>query len=162
MKKIVFLICCLVISSCGKIECDPFPRVSFFLYDKDKRYIFSNGNDELGFVVSDIWKTKKSEYKRNCDCECDFPSAKVQLENTKNTLISGYCELNETKNAFYLEYIIQQSNSESNIFSFYINKQDCVDTLIINKTNPTYTWMKFSTEKGFYGFGNDTVQYLLK
>lgn len=162
MRKIVFVICCLVISSCGKIECNPFPEVSFFSYDKNKKYTFLNKHIELTFVISDFWKTEKREFKKNCDCECDFPSAIVQLENANNTQIYGTCELNEVKNIFCFEYIIQQSESDLNMFSFCINKQNLIDTLVANESNPTYTWMKFSTEKGFYGFGNNTVQYLLK
>ena len=69
------------------------------------------------------------------------------------------CQTYNQKEYFFHYNIIE--STDWNGFEFYA-KNIRIDTLIANESNPTYTWMKFSTEKGFYGFGNDTVQYMLK
>lgn len=162
MKKIV-LIVCVIATSCKTIECDPFPNVPFFSYEKNQKCQFISDNDALTFTVTEFHGSEAWSFKSNCDCECDL-HASVRLEN-QNIIISGESssiDLNVDKNTFNFRYIIQQSYEVQNEFSFSMRNKSAIDTIIANKENPTYTWMKFSSDKGFYGFGNDKVEYILK
>ena len=151
MKKIV-LIVCVIATSCKTIECDPFPNVPFFSYEKNQKCQFISDNDALTFTVTEFHGSEAWSFKSNCDCEC-LPFASMRLEN-QNIIISGesFIDLNVDKNTFNFRYIIQQSYEVQNEFSFSMR----------NKENPTYTWMRFSSDKGFCGFGNDKVEYILK
>lgn len=156
MKKIV-LIVCVIATSCKTIECDPFPNVPFFSYEKNQKCQFTSDNDALTFTVTEFHGSEAWSFKSNCDCECDL-YASVRLEN-QNIIISGESSIDLNVN---FQYIIQQSDDVLNTFSFSIRNKSAIDTIITNKENPTYTWMKFSSDKGFYGFGNDKVEYILK
>lgn len=156
MKKIV-LIVCVIATSCKTIECDPFPNVPFFSYEKNQKCQFISDNDALTFTVTEFHGSEAWSFKSNCDCECDL-HASVRLEN-QNIIISGESSIDLNVN---FQYIIQQSDDVLNTFSFSIRNKSAIDTIITNKENPTYTWMKFSSDKGFYGFGNDKVEYILK
>ena len=156
MKKIV-LIVCVIATSCKTIECDPFPNVPFFSYEKNQKCQFISDNDALTFTVTEFHGSEAWSFKSNCDCECDL-YASVRLEN-QNIIISGESSIDLNVN---FQYIIQQSDDVLNTFSFSIRNKSAIDTIITNKENPTYTWMKFSSDKGFYGFGNDKVEYILK
>ncbi len=156
MKKIV-LIVCVIATSCKTIECDPFPNVPFFSYEKNQKCQFISDNDALTFTVTEFHGSEAYSFKSNCDCECDL-YASVRLEN-QNIIISGESSIDLNVN---FQYIIQQSDDVLNTFSFSIRNKSAIDTIISNKENPTYTWMRFSSDKGFYGFGNDKVEYILK
>jgi len=162
MIKKILLVICVIATSCKTIECDPFPNVPFFSYEKNQECQFISDNDALTFTVTEFHGSEAWSFKSNCDCEC-FTYASVRLEN-QNIIISGesFIDLNVGKNTFNIQYIIQQSDDVLNIFSFSIRNKSAIDTIITNKENPTYTWMKFSSDKGFCGFGNDKVEYVLK
>lgn len=156
MKKIV-LIVCVIATSCKTIECDPIPNVPFFSYEKNQKCQFISDNDALTFTVTEFHGSEAWSFKSNCDCECDL-YASVRLEN-QNIIISGESSIDLNVN---FQYIIQQSDDVLNTFSFSIRNKSAIDTIITNKENPTYTWMRFSSDKGFCGFGNDKVEYILK
>lgn len=161
MKILIYnLLLCLIMTSCGRIEYGPFPDVPFFSYEKDREYLFISKYDMLSFSVTDFSKSEAYSFKKNCDCDGGM-SAFVKLLSKTNEYISinGMCQTDNQKDYFFHYNIIE--NNDLNCFEFYA-KNIRIDTLIANESNPTYTWMKFSTEKGFYGFGNDTVQYMLK
>lgn len=158
MKPLIYVLLCLIMTSCGRIEYGPFPDVPFFSYEKDKEYLFISESDILSFSVTEFSKSEAYSFKKNCDCDVGV-YASFELSSKTNKCINGMCQTYNQKEYFFHYNIIE--STDWNGFEFYA-KNGHIDTLIINETNPTYTWMKFCTEKGFYGFGNDTIQYMLK
>ena len=164
MRKLLTLVTlcvlCGIVISCKTIDCDPFPNVHFFSYEESQTYLFHNSNEDVTFTVTNFWKSEAWSFKSNCDCDCDPSTAKVRIENKKIS-IDGRCELHDFEKAFRFSYKVYHTET-INTFDFFIANVTDVDTTITNNDNPVFKWMKFSSEKGFYGFGNDTVQYMLK